>query len=242
MEMDHNRNKNDEVIERYVLGQLSPSEEAAFEAHYFECESCFREARLLDALRETMKSGLEGKELSIHNWKKEKKFPLFGFLTTLMRTQPVAAAASVLVILLIYPSWRGMVAVPEFERTIERMQRPQANVGTVFLQQVRSGRPGEKQSVTLETDTSMFVLNFNALEKRAPNSVYRGEIWDSRERVVWEVSDLRPHGEFEVFSIVCRGEFFSAGDYVLKVLKVDPKSSSLRDELSFPFTVLKRQT
>jgi hypothetical protein len=240
--MDHNRIKNDEVIERYVLGQLSPSEEAEFEAHYFECDTCFQEVRLLDSIRESMNRGIETKVLAIHNLKQDKRFPFLGFFRTIAFRQPLAVAASVLVILLIYPSWRGMVAVPELERSIEQMQRPQANVETVFLQQVRSGRPGEKQIVTLETDTSMFVLNFNILEKRDPNSIYRGEILDSKDRIVWEVADLRPHGDYEVFSIACRGEFFGAGDYVLRVLKVDPKSSSLREELSFPFSVLKRET
>lgn len=39
------------IAERYLLGQLNEPEQAAFERHYFDCESCFNELKTLEAMR-----------------------------------------------------------------------------------------------------------------------------------------------------------------------------------------------
>ena len=39
------------LAERYLLGQLSEQDQAAFERHYFDCESCFNELKTLEAMR-----------------------------------------------------------------------------------------------------------------------------------------------------------------------------------------------
>ena len=39
------------IAERYLLGQLNEPEQAAFERHYFDCESCFSELKTLEAMR-----------------------------------------------------------------------------------------------------------------------------------------------------------------------------------------------
>jgi len=40
----------DDLAERYVLGQLSPAEQEAYERHYFECDRCFGDLRSLQAI------------------------------------------------------------------------------------------------------------------------------------------------------------------------------------------------
>jgi len=39
------------LAERYLLGQLSEQDQAAFERHYFDCERCFGELQTLEAMR-----------------------------------------------------------------------------------------------------------------------------------------------------------------------------------------------
>lgn len=36
-----------ELAERYLLGDLSPAEQEAYEKHYFDCPRCFGELRRL---------------------------------------------------------------------------------------------------------------------------------------------------------------------------------------------------
>ena len=44
--MDHQLSIRTQTPERYVLGELSPQDREAFEAHFFECAECAREVRL----------------------------------------------------------------------------------------------------------------------------------------------------------------------------------------------------
>ena len=39
------------IAERYLLGQLDETDQAAFEQHYFECTRCFDELKTLEAMR-----------------------------------------------------------------------------------------------------------------------------------------------------------------------------------------------
>jgi len=43
--------QSDQVVERYVLGQLSEAEQGSFEEHFFACEACFEEVRLMQNLQ-----------------------------------------------------------------------------------------------------------------------------------------------------------------------------------------------
>jgi TolA-binding protein len=43
--------QNENVVERYVLGQLTAEELGSFEEHYFECEPCFEQVRLMQGLQ-----------------------------------------------------------------------------------------------------------------------------------------------------------------------------------------------
>jgi tetratricopeptide (TPR) repeat protein len=46
----------DELAERYLLGQLNPAEQEAYEKHYFECARCFGELRRLQALCDVLRT------------------------------------------------------------------------------------------------------------------------------------------------------------------------------------------
>ena len=52
--MDCRQVKQEEVVERYLLGQLSESEQEAFEQHYFECPRCLEELETYRALRDEL--------------------------------------------------------------------------------------------------------------------------------------------------------------------------------------------
>jgi len=46
----------DELAERYLLGQLNPAEQEAYEKHYFECARCFGELRRLQAIGDVLRT------------------------------------------------------------------------------------------------------------------------------------------------------------------------------------------
>ena len=54
--MEHASAVDQEFVERYLLGELSPEEAAEFEAHFFECEICGEEVRRGAHLRANLKA------------------------------------------------------------------------------------------------------------------------------------------------------------------------------------------
>jgi tetratricopeptide (TPR) repeat protein len=48
--------QSETVVERYVLGQLSAAEQNAFEEHFFSCDACLEEVRLMQGLQAAAKA------------------------------------------------------------------------------------------------------------------------------------------------------------------------------------------
>ncbi|HVR99595.1 MAG TPA: zf-HC2 domain-containing protein [Thermoanaerobaculia bacterium] len=53
--MDHAYVEEHDLVEAYLKDRLSESERAAFEAHYFECETCLEELEMANDFREGMR-------------------------------------------------------------------------------------------------------------------------------------------------------------------------------------------
>ncbi len=56
--MEHQSVVDRQLVERYLLKELSAQESAEFEAHFFECPKCAEEVRLGVMLRANLKSTL----------------------------------------------------------------------------------------------------------------------------------------------------------------------------------------
>lgn len=65
--MEHQTAVELRFAERYLLGELSPDEAAAFEAHYFECARCADEVRqgahLVANLKAVLQEGIQGQTI-----------------------------------------------------------------------------------------------------------------------------------------------------------------------------------
>ena len=134
MRMNHEQIKRDDVVDRYVLGELNPELETAFEEHYFGCDQCFRELEATERMAHAVQEGFEQRELHIAKVKNKKGFWLFDLFRVPALSPALATVTSVCVLVLLYPAWRGIVTLPELERSVEQLQRPQANVQSIYLQ------------------------------------------------------------------------------------------------------------
>ncbi|MFQ6094270.1 MAG: anti-sigma factor family protein, partial [bacterium] len=110
--MDCEKIEREEIVDRYLLGELSDEEQKLFEEHYFGCDRCFQE------LRETemMMCGLEILDregaLVFEEGMEKRRFKWPAWLT--WRPSPVVATAmALLIVVLVYPAWRGLVVLPE---------------------------------------------------------------------------------------------------------------------------------
>lgn len=238
--MDHKNIEDEEIVERYVLGKLSPEEEKEFEEHYFSCDNCFKEVRrtewLVNLLREQAKRG----ELPLDQYPERRPFFALEWLKSPTRYPAAAAVLAVLLLILSYPAWQGILTVPKLKGTIEKLSRPQANIRSFSLQQTRGIEEGQIPSIGIGAEEGVFVLNFTILEKTIPNPQYEAEILNQEGKQIWKGKDLKGVGEYEVFSVACNTSFFREGIYTLKVLEIDPENGRITNKFPFPFRIVRR--
>jgi len=237
--MDHQKIKAEEIVDRYLLGKLSESEDEAFEKHFFSCDQCFAEVQTAEkAIRGIQDAAARGVLLPA----KTMPQPASDWLERLrafFSPSPVIVFAT-LVLALIYPAYRGVVTVSQLQGELAALRRPQANAQTYVLETTRDAAGVKKIAVSPDDET--FVLTFNLLEKKIEAPHYRAEILDHEGKAVWREENLKGLGPYKAFSIACRGVFFKEGFYTLKVYEIDPANRQIAAEFSFPFEVVAQKT
>src|SRR5690242_19234269 len=53
-----------DFVERYVLGQMDEAEQAAFEAHYFECPDCFSAVQAMQTAQTALREAPQAAQAS----------------------------------------------------------------------------------------------------------------------------------------------------------------------------------
>lgn len=156
--MDHRDVVAEQLVERYLLDELSPSERDRFEAHLFSCQQCaeaLQAASLIldtlpDLVREPVQSpsgaSLAGTGLPGEDWRSRLRAffaaPVFA---------PVAAA---LLGLLIY---QNVFQIPRLRHDLAVLKSPAAVPAFVLLPVTR----GDEQVLRLPHGSPVVVLNFD---------------------------------------------------------------------------------
>lgn len=238
--MDHKRIEDEEIVERYILNRLSPEEEALFEEHYFGCDECFAEVQEMERLVYLLNKEAEGGTFLAERGTKRRPFFSFGWLKLPALSPAGVSVLMILLIILIYPAWQGMVTIPKLKNKIENLSQPQANIRSFSLQTTRGAEEGTIPSIEIGAEEKVFLLDFTILEKTIPNPRYDAEILDQKGKQVWKGKDLKGVGEYEIFSIACNTSFFREGLYTLKVIEMDPEKHRVTNEFPFSFRIMRR--
>ncbi len=241
---DHQKIEQEEIIERYVMRQLSEEEEAAFEEHFFGCDECFEKVKLTEkaiaGIRAAAREGL----LEEKPW---RLLRLVWDRTEQFLTQPaVAVAAAVLVLLLAYPALKGIFVTPKLRQQLEALNTPRTITYSVSLEETHRRSvdniwrgdlsPGIKMQIP--PNVKYFTISFTIPETGIPNPTYRAEILTREDTVIWKTEYLKGIGEFGVFSILCPRSFFKSGKFLLKVEQLDPQGNPTGKEHFFPFEIV----
>lgn len=236
--MDHKRIEEEDIIERYLMGELSDQDRNLFENHYFTCDSCFKKVKetekVILGIRDAAQRGVL-KEPAI---KRKKFFNIFDWLHFKNLSPAIAFASLLLVLIMIYPAWRGIFVVANLKEEVRRLREPQVISAGFDLGVMRSGERGTTKEILIRSDMLSFTLNFTVLEKSIPSPIYNAEIFDSQKNQVWKGEGLKGQGEYEIFSIICQSAFFEDGDYSLKVYEINPANRQIENEFLFPFRIL----
>jgi hypothetical protein len=228
-----------ETIERYLLGEMSPEEEAQWEAHYLECSDCLkaleRAKKLSRFLKHeaTLEDGLLPKPGSKSGW-----FERFsggsGF-------RPLLAAAGLVIVVGII-ALGGWMRAGSLQRQIEELQLPSVPLVSFSLQGPRRGTGGDdaivRQEFQLPPGSESFLLAVPPLTAMERSSIYRAHVVGPDGNVVWSSPNLGFASRTRRFTIVCQSSFFVPGDYELRVEEVRPTDEKLLATFRFPFRLV----
>ena len=110
--MDHITIKEKEIIERYILRQLTSEEEKLFEEHFIDCEKCFNEILTTEKIILGLKNASVKGLLNTAEQKGKKSFDLNKLLNLFSPPPTLAIAATVLIVILIYPGLARYIQSP----------------------------------------------------------------------------------------------------------------------------------
>lgn len=237
--VDYCKIMEDDLIEKYLLGELSPDEEEIIEKHCFGCNQCFQRLREIEAIILALKEEAKRGKLTFEEpLTLNPPFHLLERVRSYITSPVFAAAMAILVIVLIYPAWRGMVSMSKLETTLKELRQPQVNVQSYSLQQTRAGEKVQIVQIPV-MGRQPFLLHFNILEETIPNPRYAGEILNQQGKVIWRGENLKGLGEYEIFTISGNTQFFEEGVYTLRVYEINPEDNNVVDEFEFFFKMAK---
>lgn len=145
-------------IDPYLLGWLSVNESEAFEAHYMECDNCFKELSLAREYTENLREVLEQRQSEpgfLLSKKSTTAVGITGLLQVAASFFLKPAVAYLIVLALLYPAYRGI------------FQRPKVVV----------------QEVTKEGTEERRKLNDEAKALRERNAAYESQIADLNKKL-----------------------------------------------------------
>lgn len=236
--LDHKTIEQQELIERYVMKQLSEEEAEALEEHFFECDECFAKLKLTE---KTILGIRQVVEQSTYH--KERPSGPRSFLQKIESffIQPAfGIAAVILILLLIYPAFKWIW----FQQHLQEWNIPKP-INFSFTLQETSLRSIENifldqysKTIKIPTDTEFFTLSFSILETEASNPNYQAIILNEKQEIIWQTDHLKPENEYGVFHLLCPRAFFKNGSYLLKINELNSQDLQSGKVHLFPFKVI----
>ncbi|MCC7154293.1 MAG: hypothetical protein IT161_06945 [Bryobacterales bacterium] len=171
--MEHQVAVETGAAERYVLGQMAEEEQAAYEAHFFDCVTCAAEVEnatlfaenAREAVREQgasrtqpVAAGITWKERLADLWRE----PLFG---------AAAAASALLAVVVVY---QGVFRIPSLESRLAGLEQPRAFLSYAVKGETR----GEENTVSIPAGTAFFALQMDLAGTTYPR--YRCTVEESK--------------------------------------------------------------
>ncbi|NWF85625.1 MAG: zf-HC2 domain-containing protein [Bryobacteraceae bacterium] len=168
--MDHQEAARLQLIERYMLDELSPVQREEFEAHLFVCPQCSEELRAAAILADNARSVFREEagrppgalaEGARHHAGGEAPgfFERLGGLVRVPVFGPVLAAAALLAVV----SYQNLVQIPALRNELEKVSAPRAVPAFALLPVTR----GDEQVVSAPPGARSVILSFDLAEPSA---------------------------------------------------------------------------
>lgn len=102
-ELDHSYVEANDLVEAYLAGRLSESDRDAFEAHYFDCETCLERLETANGLREGMRQ-VAAEDIA-RTVEARARLGVLAGLATLARWRRLALAGALLLLAVLPGFW-----------------------------------------------------------------------------------------------------------------------------------------
>ncbi len=224
-----------ELISAYVFGALNEDQSLAFENHVVQCEACYEDVQTLHVPVLAMKkdrayflsafSGSSGEGTAREASFKKRRTTLSWWQSS---PRSEFALASMVILLLIYPAWRGIFVVPNLREKITHFQQPSLNAPFYALEP--PGR-SERQITDIRIPKEVEFFNLTFGSENALYDQFSVALIDSENKSIWAADGLTEILEHPgTFSIAFHRTFLKDGGYTLKVFgktksKMEPVSS-----------------
>jgi hypothetical protein len=240
--MMHSQIDREEIIERYVLGQLAPEERQAFEEHFFSCDQCFEKVqdveRLRAGVRDAAGHGLLNNDGVEHEAKAEH---------TMWFRWAFGATACITVALALVIDWMQTIEKPslhqklssmveqldrerrarsDLEQRIASADSPEPNVPLVMLQSIRDAEAAPNEAVI--PPGARHLALWVELPSQA-SGTFRLEIqtWDGRP--VQTLQGLT-RNRYGALAASLPAEALPSGNYRVKLSRQEPAPGTLLAE------------
>ena len=192
--MEHSEVVRLKVVERYILGELSPEDREHFEEHYFDCLECASDIKALARIRSASRMILEEDAAAeVSSREQRKKHNWFAWLKPIVAVPAIAALAVIAIF--------QAVKISSFRERAVAVQVAQIYASTFRLQGTTRGESASQ--VTVPPNES-FGLDFD-FTPSATFERYEGSLIDPTGKAVLTFGVKGEDGNKELHLVVPAG-------------------------------------
>ncbi|MEM8931779.1 MAG: zf-HC2 domain-containing protein [Acidobacteriota bacterium] len=221
--MDHVMLDEQNVVERYVLGQLTPEETERFEQHYLDCPRCLERLELTEILHDGLR-GVATEEAT----QGAARVGVAALLWAWWRQRGRAIQAGLITSILMVIILPWALLVPRLDGRASEILAPHAGSLILPLSPERSTGDEPPSSVlTVGAEPEWVVLDLQSppMQTSPPTVDWRIDLTDG-ERIVWS-GPVRPDDSGRV-ALTIHTSWLDASIYTVELVRVDPDGSAQR--------------
>lgn len=224
----------EKLIILFLKGKLTKDQEELFDDLYFSTTDFFEKVKETEKVSLAVNNAVRRGALNFAGAIAGRD-SILERLQSFWSSPRIVLAAALLLLVILIPVRQVFYLKSE----LDEMRKPRSFSAHSFaLLPANDALRGGANEIKLSEGADDFILNFNLPKKVSPGFRYAAQILDNQKKVVWEITDLKPAGQYEAFAILCNKEVFESGEYFLRVSKIDKRGEKTGEAYLFLFRIV----
>ncbi len=218
--MDHSYIEEHQVVDRYLLKQLTGEEAVRFEDHYVHCQQCLDQLEVAEQLQRGFKQAVAVDAARVDV---TRRLGVLAWLARRLQSPRAGVVAMVLVAVAVLPASLMILdlrrtgrQLDEAKATVAQLRRPQINTGLFSFSPQRGALLAEldpSHIVRLAADPEWIVLSLEL--DLIEHDSYRVTLLRGKQPV-WQSDGLEPN-HLDSLALSLNSTWLTAGDYLARV-------------------------